>query len=110
MAQEKLHATTSEHQYDQQLFDLLNTYAHGSILFDKDQTAKLMLLRVFLKKELKQILATDSSITFKQAIIKLLQILPDDAREDAFHVAVSVASDYWPQIISASLEVEIMVS
>ncbi|GEM_PF-3568230 len=89
-------------QDEQLLQEVLGTYGNKSILPDKDQTAKLMLLKVFLKKQLIQLAASEPNVSFKQAVQFLVGLVPDDEHGETFHLAVFVVSKYWSDLTSNS--------
>ncbi len=89
------------------LHELLNSYGNESILPDKDHAAKLVLLRVFLKKYLLQIINLEPLISFKQTVLALVNLLPDNAREEAYHLVVEVVSRYWQADVSKNQKVGI---
>ncbi len=96
MAQKIAYSVPTLAQDEQLLQEVLNGYRDKSILPEKDEAAKLMLLRVFIKEQLLRLVETEPSISFKKAIISLVSLLPDDSREEDFYLAVAVASSYWP--------------
>jgi len=108
MAQETSQIAPLLSSEEQLLHQVLRSYGNKSILPDKDQAAKLVLLRVFLKKQLLQLVALEPSISLKQTILALVGILPDDSREEAFYLAVSVASRYWPSIVPNNYSDEVV--
>jgi hypothetical protein len=108
MEQEALHTTAPLSSEEQILHEVLKSYGNKSILPDKDQAAKLVLLRVFLKKQLLHLTDSEPTISLKRAILTLVSLLPDDSREDAFYLAVSVASRYWPSTAPRNHPDEVM--
>ena len=106
MIQETPHSALG--QEEQLLHEVLKSYGNKSILPDKDQAAKLLLLRVFLKKRMLQLVASEPSISYKQAILTLISLLPDDSREETFHLAIAIASRYWPSVVYKQHSAEIV--
>ncbi len=81
---------------EQALFELLDQYQEKSILPEKDQAAKLLLLRIRLNGQLLELLATQPDTSFKNAVLTLMNKLPDEFGDAELRVVVEVVSKKWP--------------
>lgn len=83
---------------DRELYGLLGTYANRSIFPEKDRAAKNMLLRAELKTQLKMLVSRQPDISFKEAVLALLNALPEEDDDIAYHLAVHIAAKYLPTL------------
>lgn len=83
---------------DRELYGLLDEYANASIFPEKDRVAKNMLLRAELKIQLKALVSRQPDISFKEAVFTLLNSLPEEEDEIAYHLAVYIVAKYLPTL------------
>lgn len=83
---------------DGELYSLLDAYVNRPIFPEKDRAAKNMLLRAELKTQLKMLVSKQSDISFKEAVLALLNALPEEDDDIAYHLAVHIVAKYLPTL------------
>lgn len=88
---------------DRELYGMLDTYANTPIFPEKDRAAKNMLLRAELKTQLSVLVTRQPDISFKEAVFALLNGLPEEEDDVAYHLAVYIVAKYLPTMSAGKL-------
>ena len=88
---------------DHELYGLLDEYANAPIFPEKDRAAKNMLLRAELKSQLRMLVTRQPDVSFKEAVFTLLNGLPEEEDDIAYHLAVYIVAKYLPTLSAGKL-------